>query len=226
MPTEDTPQSSDIPIVSESVDKSEDILLDIKEQEDDKKHFASIEKHIDQCVFHSCTEQNTKRCRKCNRPFCIMHCNHYSPNFCQDCFKDISIVADKFKRTFDYIGSNGQLFVKTEENVRYYLDGPDWPFVMPWIETLSDDELKIMWVFHHSIMRAIELENDTRKTQGLRKLRETPTPRLTTQTVSKIKKVTKVQVPETPEQLVAKWRKMKLPEATIKMMLAALEQKP
>lgn len=175
------------------------------------------------CAF-DCTEQNVQKCRKCNRPFCIMHCNHFSPNFCKDCFKDLSIIADKFKRTFDHIADNGQLYVKTEERVRYYLDGPDWPFVTPWIDSLSDDELKSLWVFHHYIMRLIEVENDTRRVENTRKLAQTIVPRLTT--VTKTRSVTKINTPETPEQMKAKWLKMGIPQATVDIMLAALEKKP
>lgn len=182
-----------------------------------------VSEYVVICAF-DCTDQDVKRCRKCNRPFCIIHCNHFSPNFCKECFKDLSIVAEKFKRTFDYIGDNGQLYTKTEERTRYYLDGMDWPFVTPWINSLSDDEFKMMWVFHHCIMRLIEAENDTRNIQRARSLREHVVPKLVTQTVTK--RVTKVQVPETPETLKTKWQKQGIPENVIVMMLAALEQKP
>lgn len=189
---------------------------------------TSSEEAIDQlivCAF-DCTEQNVKRCRKCNRSFCIMHCNHFSPNFCKDCFKDLSIVADKFKRTFDYIGDNGQLFVHTEQRIRYYMDGMDWPFVTPWIDGLSDEELKIIWVFHHYIMRLIETENDTRNVERNRKLREHVVPKLITGTTTKTRSVTKMAQPDTPETLKAKWLKQGLPLATVEIMLKAMETKP
>lgn len=185
---------------------------------------TSVEPTADQlniCAF-SCSEQNTKRCRKCNRPFCIMHCNHFSPNFCKDCFKDLAIVADKFKRTFDYIGDNGQLYTHTEERIRYYMDGIDWPFVTPWIDSLSDEELRIMWVFHHFIMRLIETENDTRNIEKNRKLRETPVPKLITTTS---KKITKIAQADTPETMRKKWEKLGIDSATIDMMLKAMETK-
>ena len=171
------------------------------------------------CAF-DCTEQNVKRCRKCNRPFCIIHCNHISPNFCKECFKDISIVSEKFKRTFDHISDNGQLYVRTEERMKYYLDGPDWPFVTPWISSLSDTELEIIWVFHHYIMKLIEVENDTRHVQKNRTLRDTQVPRLITQTVTK--KVTRLVQPDTPETMRVKWEKMGLDKDTIDMMVAAM----
>ncbi len=175
------------------------------------------------CTFN-CSEQNVKKCRKCNRPFCIMHANHLSPNFCKDCFKNLAIVADKFKRTFDYISDNGQLYVKTEERTRYYLDGPDWPFVTPWIDSLSDDELKIMWVFHHYIMKLIESENDTRNIERSRKLREIPTAKLITGQVTKSRTVTKVQQPETEESLRAKLSKLPgMTKETIDAMIQAMK---
>jgi hypothetical protein len=172
------------------------------------------------CAF-DCSEQNVKRCRKCNRPFCIMHSNHFSPNFCKDCFKELAIIEDKFKRTFDEIGNNGQLRHRVEERTRYYLDGPDWPFLTPWIDSLSDDELKIMWVFHHYIMKLIETENDTRKIEKYRHLASTPVPKLVTTT--KTRSVTKVTQTETPETLEAKWRKLGIDENTITVMIDALK---
>lgn len=183
----------------------------------------SIKDTIEICAFN-CTEQNVKHCRKCNRFFCIMHCNAFSPNFCKECFKDIAIVAEKFKRTFDHIADNGQMYIKTEERIKYYLDGMDWPFVTPWIENLSDEELRIIWVFHHCILRLIESENDTRNIEKNRKLRETPVARLITQTVSK--KVTKVAVPETPDDMRKKWKKMGIPDVTIDAMILALKGQP
>jgi hypothetical protein len=183
---------------------------------------SAISETILICSF-GCSEQNVKRCRKCNRPFCIMHCNHFSPNFCKECFANLSIVEDKFKRTFDHISENGQLYTKTEERIKRYLDGPDWPFISPWIDSLSDDELKIIWVFHHHIMKAIELENDTRNIEKSRKLRETPVARLITGTVTKTRTVTKIQQPETPEQLKTKWEKAGIAKNVIDMMLAAMK---
>jgi hypothetical protein len=151
-----------------------------------------------------------------------MHCNTYSPNFCKECFSNISIVAEKFKRVFDHVADNGQLYTKVEEKIKYYLDGPDWPFVTPWIDSLSDEELKILWVFHHHIMKAIEHENDTRNVERNRKLREQPTPRLITGTVTKTRSVTKIQQPETPETMRAKWTKQGIPNNIIDMMIAAM----
>jgi hypothetical protein len=176
------------------------------------------------CAFDNCSEQNIHKCRKCTRSFCIMHCNTFSPNFCKDCFKNLSIISDKFKRTFDHIAENGQMYVQTEERLRYYLDGPDWPFVTPWIDSLSDEELRSIWVFHHYIMKLIEVENDTRKVERTRQLANTPIPRLITTT--KTKSVTKVITQETPDDLRKKWKKMNIPDATIEQMILAMGVKP
>jgi hypothetical protein len=175
------------------------------------------------CAFN-CTEQNVKNCRKCTRPFCIMHCNTFTPNFCKDCFKDLAVISDKFKRTFDYIGDNGQLYIKTEERVRYYLDGMDWPFVTPWINSLSDDELRSLWVFHHYIMRLIETENDTRNVEKNRKLRESPVPRLISgaTTTTRTIKTTKPTQPETAESIRAKLKKSGISDMIIDNMIKAM----
>ncbi len=176
------------------------------------------------CAF-DCSEQNVKRCRKCNRPFCIMHCNIISPNFCKGCFKDLSIISEKFKRIFDHISKSGQLWHETQENTRFYMDGPDWPFVTPWIHTLSDTELKSLWVFHYSIMKLIESENETRRIEYNRKQREG---QLSTRLITKSStsstgtKTRVIKVADTPDDLRKKWKKQGLPDATIEIMIKAM----
>lgn len=205
---EDTPVSSETTIVGNTINKVNSDIADT----------------IVICAF-DCTEQNTKKCRKCQRSFCIMHCNTFSPNFCKDCFKDLAIISDKFKRTFDHISDNGQLFVKTEERVRYYLDGMDWPFVTPWIHSLSADELKSLWVFHHYIMRLIETENDTRAIEKNRVLRNSPVPRLITGTTTRTIRTTKPTQPETAETIRAKLKKQGIADFIIDAMITAMEVK-
>jgi hypothetical protein len=177
------------------------------------------------CVFNSCTEQNVKNCRKCNRPFCIMHSNTFSPNFCQECFRDLAIIEGKFKRTFDHIRDNGQLQHVEKTRTRYYMDGPDWPFVTPWIHRLSDDELKSLWVFHHCIMKLIEVENETRRIEHNRKIREQqPSSRLITQSsiTSTGTRIKKTIVQDGPEEIRKKLRKQNIPDVIIEQMIKAM----
>ena len=172
------------------------------------------------CVFN-CMEQQTQKCRKCNRNFCVMHASRFSPNFCQDCFKNISIVEDKFSRTFeDYDLKKDKLSIRRESCTRWYMDGPDWPFLNLWIDSLSDDELKIVWNFHFFVMKTIEVENETRKIEKARTLQSYPVSRITTTTT--VKKVAKVQQPETPETIAAKLKKQGVPQNIIDMMIAAM----
>jgi hypothetical protein len=171
------------------------------------------------CAF-DCCEQEIRRCRKCNRPYCIMHTSRFSPNFCKECFSNLAVIESKFHRTFqDYDAKTDKLVVRKESCNKWFIDGPDWPFLELWIQELSDAELEILWNFHYFVMKFIEHENDTRKIEQNRTLRELPTPRLITQTVTK--KVTRLVQPETPETMRVKWEKMGLDKDTIDMMLAA-----
>jgi len=51
------------------------------------------------------------------------------------------------------------------------MDGYGLAFLGLWINRLSDDELRAWWIFHFSIMKLIEVENETRKVKKARRLR-------------------------------------------------------
>lgn len=193
----------------DSVDKVENV---------DNTNNTSTE--IITCSFN-CSEQEVKRCRKCNRPYCILHTSRISPNFCKECFSQLEVIENKFSRTFDdYDVKKDQVILRKETCNRWYMDGPDWPFLNLWIDGLTDEELKMLWNFHYFIMKTIEHENDVRKIEKNRQLQSYKVPRLVSQTTTK--KVAKVQTPETPEQLKTKWLKLGIPQATIDQMLQAM----
>lgn len=175
------------------------------------------------CSFQPCIEEeNLHKCRKCERLYCVMHSNLFSPNFCQECFKNLQAIESKFTRTFDDYTNTGQLHVRKETQTRYYMDGMDWPFLGLWINRLSDEELRTWWIFHYSIMKLIEAENETRKVSKARKLREqgiglvTGTKKLATGTV----KTTKM--PDTAEDVRKKLKKQGIPDNIIDMMVATM----
>lgn len=172
------------------------------------------------CSF-DCSEQNIQRCRKCNRPYCIMHANRYSPNFCKDCFSNLSLVEAKFERRHeDFNLKTNTLTVKKDTNTKYYMDGIDWPFVTAWIDTLTDEELNILIRFHYFVMKTIEAENETRRVERYRELKNAPLPaRITTQ-----KTITKtVKAVDTKEDIIKKLQKQGLPQNVIDMMVSALK---
>lgn len=172
------------------------------------------------CAFN-CSEQDVKVCRKCNRAYCIMHANRFSPNFCKECFSNLALMEGKFTRTFeDYDEKLDKLVITKESCTKYYMDGPDWPFLTAWIDTLSDEELRSIWNFHFFVMKTIEAENETRKIEKYRKLREQPLPkaaRLVTKSST-----TKTTTPDTPESLRAKFKKLGLADVIIEQMIAAM----
>lgn len=174
------------------------------------------------CKFDNCTELDIVYCRKCNRPFCIMHSNRFSPNFCKECFSNLASIEDKFTRTFeDYDSKSDKVTITRESCTRYYMDGPDWPFLQVWIDSLDDNQLKAIWNFHFFVMKTIEAENEVRKIKKLKVLRETPVPRI--QKATKIKSViTKTVQIDTAEDLRKKFKKQGLPDAIIEQMITAM----
>ena len=44
------------------------------------------------CAFDRCAEMDVHYCRKCERPYCIMHSNRFSPNFCKECFANLACI--------------------------------------------------------------------------------------------------------------------------------------
>ena len=161
-----------IPYLSDTSKETEEnnlIFSNIQEQANFiKDNLNGIEDNLEKqerlklCSF-SCSEQDTKICRKCQRQYCIMHASRFSPNLCQDCFKNVQVVLDKFSRTFEYIGQNGQAHYKKESCNDWHMDGPDWPFMTLWINKMTDEELESIWMFHYFVVKTIEVENDLRK---------------------------------------------------------------
>lgn len=203
---------------------SDDILSDIEQQEKDAKDLANLVASTPalQCSF-SCSEQDPQKCRKCQRLYCPLHASRFSPNFCQECFKNLAIVEDKFSRVFeDYDTKNDKLLIRKEVRTRWFLDGPDWPFLNVWINDLTDDELRVLWVFHHYVMKTIELENETRRVEHVRKLRETHVPRSVSQTTKSTVQRTKTVIIDTPETIRARLKKQGLPESIIEVMIKAM----
>ena len=149
----------------DSIDKTEDILL----ENQDYNNFGVnqilnpfVQKSLTVCVFE-CSNEETKECLKCKRHFCIFHSNRISPNFCQDCFKQISLIKDKFERRVeDYDLATDTVTVRKESCDRIKLDGPDWVFYTAWIDTLNDDELQGVFEFHFFILKMIETQNEMR----------------------------------------------------------------
>ena len=213
-------------------DEIEDLILSDTEQQDldlrteilDKTLVEQSEKIIT-CAFDRCAEMDVHYCRKCERPYCIMHSNRFSPNFCKECFANLACIESKFTRTFeDFDEKTDKLIITKQSCDRYYMDGPDWLFLTIWIDSLNDHELKTIWNFHFFVMKTIEAENEVRKIKKYKKLREMPTPAIGTKSKSAIKITKTVQI-TTSEELRKKFKKQGLPDAIIEQMIQAMESK-
>lgn len=183
-----------------------------------------IDLTIQTCSFQPCTEEHVTKCRKCQRVFCVIHANHFSPNFCQDCFKNLSAVEEKFNRVFeDYDTKTEIVTIRKDIRTRYYMDGMDWPFLGVWIKNLTDEELRSWWIFHFSVMKLIEVENETRRVTK-RNVQKQQTPHLISKmnVMSNGTKVKVTKAPDTADQVRAKLRKTGIPENLIDQMISAM----
>lgn len=165
------------------------------------------------CSF--CTKEQIRNCRQCKRPFCTDHSHRFSPDFCQDCFKNLSVIADRFTRTTEeYDHQRDEMVTRRESCDRLRLDGPDYPFLTMWIDKLTDEELKSVYEFHYFIVKIIEHDNEIRKIGKQKRLRETPV-QITKTTETRVRKEAK------PKDLGAELKKLGLPQAVIDAMIAA-----
>jgi hypothetical protein len=187
-------------IEQSSIDKTEDILLENQEFQDYgvKAILDPVEKKLNTCVF-LCNEEITINCLKCKRPFCINHASRFSPNFCQDCFKALSLIVDKFERRVeDYDAVTDSVITRKETCKRLRLDGPDWVFYTAWIHKLTDEELQVVFEFHYFVVKLIETENEQRKIKNRTKLQGMPLPMgVSTTTETRTKRVAKPKDPLT-----------------------------
>lgn len=182
---------------SQEFPPEDDILLEIAEREDDART-AEFVRNTKICYFNcSAHDEQVIQCKKCQRYYCIIHASKFSPNFCQDCFKNLSLIVDKFeKRTEDYNPQTDTVNVRKESCTRLRFDGPDWIFYTAWIDKLSDDDMKTVHEFHFFILKMIEHDNEVRKINHAKKLRDTPLPKGSLQTqTTKTTKTTKTAKP-------------------------------
>jgi hypothetical protein len=185
-----------------------------------------ITETISNCYFPQCSEQELHTCRKCERKYCVMHTNKFSPNFCGECFKNLQAIEAKFTRTFDdYSTLDDKVTIHKETHTKYYMDGMDWPFLGVWVHRLSEEELRVWWVFHHSIMKLIEVENETRRIEKSRKLREQGIGLITGFNKKAGVSVKITKSPDTAEDVRKKLKKQGIPDNIIDMMIATMGAK-
>lgn len=173
-----------------------------------------------------CSAEDIRTCLKCNRHFCSLHSSSFSPAFCQECFKKLTLVIDKFTKVHeDYNPTTDAIVRKKEECDRLRLDGPDWVWFTKWVTKLTDDELAVVYEFHYFVLKIIETENEARKIERAHRIREksgVAKSVLSTEktTEKKVRKTTKVV------DLKSQFKKMfpLLPEAAIDAMVAAAEK--
>lgn len=108
------------------------------------------------CAY--CEQTEVKTCLKCQKPFCTNHANKVCLNFCQDCFKDVTVLIDShFKRIDkDFNISLNAMVTHTSECKRITLDGPDYVWYTTAINLLTDEEFEVQYEFHRFIIKLFE----------------------------------------------------------------------
>ena len=178
--------------ISQSPDSQESVL----QSKENEQNSSPIK--LKQCVF-DCISEETKECLKCHRNYCVIHSSRISPNFCQDCFKNLALIVDKFERRVeDYDALSDTVTTKKESCKRLRFDGPDWLFYTGWVDKLSDEDLQTVWEFHFFILKLIENHNEirgARKRDAIKGVKVVGAFQTTTTTEKRVKKEVKPKDP-------------------------------
>jgi len=164
-----------------------------------------------------CLSENIKKCLKCESLFCGIHAASFSPNFCKDCFGNLTAVMSRFVRTTtEYDPISNQVEKITASCDRIQLDGPDWVFYQDWLHNLNEEDLAVVYEFHYFVLKIIEHDNEVYKAKKKDKLSKVPTPiGVVTTKTSSVKREVK------PKDMQKELEKLNLPVVTIKAMLFA-----
>jgi hypothetical protein len=165
------------------------------------------------CKF--CLNENVKICLKCKSNYCAIHAAKFSPNFCQECLSNLSVILNTISRTTtEYDLIDEVLYIKPGAVNKLQLDGPDWIFYSTWIENLSEEDWLAVYQFHYFIIKMMEYENEVRKVKQARRVASAPL-------AIRVTKETKTSKEAKPVDMQTSLEKLKIPIATIKLMLQA-----
>jgi len=153
------------------------------------------------CVF--CEDNNTRKCIKCQRYYCILHSSRISPQLCQDCFASVSVIIDKYtKVTEDYDASNDSIVERKTSCKRIRLDGPDYVWYSVAVQQATDIELGEVLEFHKFMVSLIESLKTTREVTKLSLLRDEKIAVLSTETTTRTKTKKSVKQQKSPKDIL------------------------
>lgn len=170
------------------------------------------------CCF--CPDSTPKQCLKCRRPFCPNHASRISPQFCQDCFVELTVIIDKYHKIEDeYDEETDTVIHRSSSCKRIRVDGPDWVFYTTAIHLLTDDELLTQLEFHRFMVSQLENTQDIRKVKKSQALQgQAQQYKITsTKSTTEIRRKREAK----PVDLRVKLRKQGIPEALIEQMMQA-----
>lgn len=155
------------------------------------------------CVF--CGDNNVKTCIKCRRPYCILHASRISPQLCEDCFKTVSVVIDKYtKVSEDYDTATDSIVERKSSCRRIRLDGPDYVWYSVAIQQSSDVELAGVLEFHKFMVSLIESLKTQREVIKNKLVREEgdKNPHLTKEVTTRTKTTKKIKQQKSPRDIL------------------------
>lgn len=156
---------------------------------------------ISTCVF--CEDDNTHKCIKCQRYYCILHTSRISPQLCQDCFVAVSVLIDEFtKVTEEYDEETDGVITHKSSCKRIRMDGPDYVWYAVAVQQATEQELGAILEFHKFMVSLVESLVTTKRVSKLDQLRnEKPVLSTTTSTRTKQRKTVRQQ--KSPEDILA-----------------------
>lgn len=156
---------------------------------------------LDTCAF--CEDSNTKKCIKCQKFYCILHSSRISSQLCQDCFKEVYVIIDKYtKITEDFDLETNERIEHGSSCGRIRMDGPDYVWHSVYIQQQTDPELSVSLEFHKHMVSLIEKVTDIRKVEGLTKLRGEKPPVLQRETKTRTKTTKSLKQQKSPRDIL------------------------
>lgn len=165
----------------------------------------------------------TRKCVKCEQPFCLEHSSKVDPTYCEHCLIDVSLTEDTFQRvTEDYDEETDEIVTKKSPIAkRIKLNGADWAFHTEKISKQSDEELKLTLQFYKASVSLMEMELVSRKVKQTVLSITTAQGKIGSKKVTSTitTKTTRVKKPVDLEALLNKMKSMGLSPEQIKQML-------
>ena len=117
---------------------------------------ACLEKNLIEEVFLA-------RCATCSLIFCTHFASNIDPQFCTECFSDITLHKEVITKTYQYENADGEVAEYKRKARLIRLEGLSWLFIQRKILDMSDEALELAIEYHREIMTGMVSEREQRK---------------------------------------------------------------